>query len=186
MSGSVHTNIHDTHTNIRRSDSRAWGQRGADLGWRQVKKQQGNDHRRGLTLSLEQERTMTPPEASASLSQGFEAVDSPRTRAASFRGGPQGLLRGFFPRVRDQEGGCVAERTPQHRRRRGNGNTKGTLLPQVLRKATTQNAVTAHIPLLHQHPKEVNAESPKPVDKRSEQHYTQEPKGERVLMSINR
>ena len=151
-----------------------------------MKKQQGNDHRRGLTLSLEQERTMTPPEASARLSQGFEAVDSPRTRAASFRGGPQGLLRGFFPRVRDQEGGCVAERTPQHRRRRGNGNTKGTLLPQVLRKATTQNAVTAHIPLLHQHPKEVNAESPKPVDKRSEQHYTQEPKGERVLMSINR
>lgn len=79
----------------------------------------------------------------------------------------------------------MAERTPQHRRRRGNGNTKGTLLPQVLKKATTQNSATAHIPLLHQHPKEENAESPKPVDKCSEQHYTQEPKV-RVLMSINR
>lgn len=185
MSGGVHTNIHDTHTNIRRSDSRPRGQRGADLGWQLMKKQQGDDHRRGLTLSLEQERTMTPPEASASLSQGFEAVDSPRTRAASFRGGPQGPPQRLLPQSEGPGGGCVAERTPQHRRRRGNGNTKGTLLPQVLKKATTQNSATAHIPLLPQHRKEENAESPKPVDKCSEQHYTQEPKV-RVLMSINR
>ena len=55
-----------------------------------MKKKQGDDYRLDLTLSLEQDQTMTPLEASASLSQGFEAVDSPRTRAASFRGGPQG------------------------------------------------------------------------------------------------
>ena len=42
-------------------------------------RRQGDDHRLDLTLSLEQEQTMTPLEASASLSQGFEAVDSPRT-----------------------------------------------------------------------------------------------------------
>ena len=44
-----------------------------------MKKKQGDDHRLDLTLSLEQDQTMTPLEASASLSQGFEAVDSPRT-----------------------------------------------------------------------------------------------------------
>ena len=52
---------------------------GPDLGWRQMKKKQGDDYRLDLTLSLEQDQTMTPLEASASLSQGFEAVDSPRT-----------------------------------------------------------------------------------------------------------
>lgn len=44
-----------------------------------MKKKQGDDYRLDLTLSLEQDQTMTPLEASASLSQGFEAVDSPRT-----------------------------------------------------------------------------------------------------------
>ena len=110
MSGGVHTNIHDTHTNIRRSDSRTWGQRGADLGWQQMKKKQGDDHRLDLTLSLQQERTMTPPEASASLSQGFEAVDSPRTRAASFRGGPQGPPQRRLPQSEGRGGGNVWQR----------------------------------------------------------------------------
>ena len=75
------------------------------MGWQLMKKQQGDGHRRGLTLSLEQEQTMTPPEASASLSQGFEAVDSPRTRAASFRGGPQGPPQRLLPQSEGPGGG---------------------------------------------------------------------------------
>ena len=53
---------------------------------------------------------MTPPEASASLSQGFEAVDSPRTRAASFRGGPQGPPQRLLPQSEGPGGGNVWQR----------------------------------------------------------------------------
>ena len=69
-----------------------------------MKKEQGHDHRLvDLTLSLVQERTVTQPEASASASQGSEAVDSAETRAAS---------RGFFRRMRAQARGmCGREDT---------------------------------------------------------------------------
>ena len=53
---------------------------------------------------------MTLPEASASLSQGFEAVDSPRTRAASFRGGPQGPPQRLLPQSEGPGGGNVWQR----------------------------------------------------------------------------
>ena len=71
---------------------------------------QGNDHRLDLMLSLVQERIMTQPEASASVSQGIEAVDSPETQAASFSGRPQGPLQRLLPQNEGQGGGNVFQR----------------------------------------------------------------------------
>lgn len=75
-----------------------------------MKKKQGDDHRLDLTLSLVQERTRTQPEASASVSQAFEAVDSPETQAASFSGRPQGPPQRLLPQNEGPGGGEVWQR----------------------------------------------------------------------------
>ena len=75
-----------------------------------MKKEQGHDHRLDLTLSLVQERTVTQPEASASASQGSEAVDSAETRAASFSGRPQGPPQRLLPQNEGPGAGNVWQR----------------------------------------------------------------------------
>ena len=53
---------------------------------------------------------MTQPEASASISQGFEVVDSPETRAASFSGRPQGHPQRLLPQSEGPGRGNVWQR----------------------------------------------------------------------------
>ena len=86
---------------------------GADLGLRQMKKEQGHDHRLvDRTLSPVQEQTVTQPEASASASQGSEAGDSAETRSASFSGRPQGPAQRLLLKNRAQvRGMCGREDT---------------------------------------------------------------------------
>ena len=90
-----------------------------------MKKEHGDDHRLvDLTLPPGQERTVTRPEASASASQGSEAVDSAETRAASFSGRPQGPLQRLLPQNEGPGAGNVWQR--------GHCNTNEELEMQTL------------------------------------------------------
>ena len=90
-----------------------------------MKKERGHDHRLvDRTLSPMQERTVTQPEASASASQGSEAVDSAETRAASFSGRPQGPAQRLLPQNEGPGAGNVWQR--------GHCNTNEELEMQTL------------------------------------------------------
>ena len=92
--------------------------------------------------------------------------------------GHRGLLRGFFSRVRDQDGGmCGIEDTATQMKK---WKWKHYRYTSTTGPHTDNYRKFSHRP--HSAPistmKEVNAESHKPVDKCSEQHYTQEPQSE--------
>lgn len=62
-----------------------------------MKRKQADYYRMDLTLSLVQERTMTQPEASDSVSHGFEVWTHLRHKLLHSVAGHKALFRGFFP-----------------------------------------------------------------------------------------
>ena len=62
-----------------------------------MEKKKDNDNIYYLTLSVGQELNIIELEASASVSQGFEAVDSPESGSASFSARPQESLQRLLP-----------------------------------------------------------------------------------------